>query len=59
MEDNVRKRMYIYALLGYFTVRQKLTEHYKSIIFLKCFNNHLEANSITFIQKKVNILINE
>ena len=30
MENNVRKRMYTYALLGHFAVQQKLAEHCKS-----------------------------
>ena len=35
MEDNVRKRMYIYVELGHFAVQQKLAEHCKSPIILK------------------------
>ena len=38
MEDNVKKRMYIYVYLDNFAIWQKLTEHYKSTIiknFLK------------------------
>ena len=43
MEDNVRKRMYIYirvyryshVWLGHFVVQQKLTEHCKSTIIKK------------------------
>ena len=35
LEDNVRKRMYIYAWLGHFGVQQKSTEHCKSTITLK------------------------
>ena len=29
VEDNVRKRVYTYVLLGHFGVQQKLTEHCK------------------------------
>ena len=32
LEDNVRKRMYVYVGLGHFAVQQKLTEHCKSTI---------------------------
>ena len=35
MEDNVRRKMYIYVWLGRFAVQQKLTEHCKPIIMLK------------------------
>ena len=35
LEDNVRKRMYVYVGLGHFAVQQKLTEHCKSTIILK------------------------
>ena len=39
MEDNVRKRMYVYVYLGHFAVQQKMTEHYKSTIILKNLKN--------------------
>ena len=35
MEDNERKRMYIYVSLGHFAVQQKLTEHCKSTTIKK------------------------
>jgi len=35
MEDNVKKRMHIYVLLGHSAIQQKLTEHYKSTIIKK------------------------
>ena len=37
MEDNVKKRIVIYILLGHSAVHQKLTEHCKSIIIKKNF----------------------
>jgi len=35
MEDNVRKRIYIYVWLGHFAVQYKLIEHCKSTIMEK------------------------
>ena len=32
MEDNVRKRMYILCITGFFALQQKLTEYCKSTV---------------------------
>ena len=38
MENNARKRMYVYVRLGHFAVQQKFTEHCESIIIKKKTN---------------------
>ena len=35
MEDNMRQRLCVYVLLGYFVMQQKLAQHCKSTIILK------------------------
>ena len=54
MEDNVRKRIYIYLWLGHFAVQQKLTEYCEATIIEKKILKKKKSTSINiFIRKKL------
>ena len=46
MEDNVRKKIYIYVWLGHFAVQQRLKEHCKSVIIKHLTNEKKKQTSI-------------
>ena len=57
IEDNMRKRIYIYACLGGFAVEQKLAQHCKSTILLNKSHFLMNPEKMTTLKKYVQIAL--